>query len=239
MYTPSSSREPRETPDWRDDRPYAAWLYASGEARVLGEESMRTVSLRIGVTGPPAFGELAQRTAHRFSGVYTQDPIGWDTQVGFEPGFMLTGPERAPLRRPNAVGPAVMDFVPHIGASFGNVLTEAEGGLPASHGDEPVDPVVDQRMERPRACRALTPGGLRGEAVAHNITLDGNTLGATRRVDRVPLVGEYSVGVGGRYRGFVAEWRAVTRGREYTTGPMAHAYSTLLASYEVPAHVGR
>jgi hypothetical protein len=75
--------------------------------------------------------------------------------------------------------------------------------------------------------------------VAHNITLDGNTLGAARRVDRVPLVGEYSVGVGGRYRGFVAEWRAVTRSREYTTGPVAHAYSTLFASYEVPAHLGR
>ena len=75
--------------------------------------------------------------------------------------------------------------------------------------------------------------------MAHNITLDGNTLGATRRVDRVPLVGEYTVGVGGRIGGFVAEWRAVTRSREYTSGPTAHAYSTLCASYEVPAHIGR
>jgi hypothetical protein len=42
-----------------------------------------------------------------------------------------------------------------------------------------------------------------------------------------------------RFGGFVAEWRAVTRSREYTTGPMEHAYSTLFASYEVPAHLGR
>jgi len=78
-------------------------------------------------------------------------------------------------------------------------------------------------------------GGARGEAVARNITLDGNTLGADRRVDRVPLVGEYAVGVGGRFRGLVAEWRAITRSREYDTGPAGHAYSTLFMSYEVPA----
>jgi len=129
MYTPRPSREPRETPDWRSDRPYAAWLYASGEARVLGEESMRTVSLSIGVVGPPALGELAQRTAHRLSGVYTEDPIGWDTQVAFEPGVILTGRSVRRFVGRTPSGRAVMDFVPQIGASFGNVLTEAEGGF--------------------------------------------------------------------------------------------------------------
>ena len=78
-------------------------------------------------------------------------------------------------------------------------------------------------------------GGARVEAVARNITLDGNTVGAARRVDRTPFVGEYSVGIGGRVRGLVAEWRAVTRSREYGTGPSGHAYSTLFVSYEVPA----
>ena len=78
-------------------------------------------------------------------------------------------------------------------------------------------------------------GGLRGEAVARNITLDGNMFGADRRVDRTPLVGEYSIGIGGRSHGFVAEWRAVTRTREYRTGPAAHAHSILFAGYEVPA----
>jgi len=238
MYTPKPSREPRETPDWRADRPYAAWLYASGEARVLSEESMRTVSLHIGVIGPPALGELAQRTAHRLSGVYTQDPIGWDTQVGFEPGIMLAGRSVRRFVGRTPSGRAVMDFVPQIGASFGNVLTEAEGGFQLRAGTNLSSPWWTSGWGG-RAVELYVLGGLRGEAVAHNITLDGNTLGAARRVDRVPLVGEYTVGVGGRLRGFVAEWRAVTRSREYTTGPMAHAYSTLFASYEVPAHIAR
>jgi len=239
MYTPKPSREPRETPDWRDDRPYAAWLYASGEARVLGEESMRTVSLHIGVIGPPALGELAQRTAHRLSGVYTEDPIGWDTQVGFEPGIMLTGRSVRRFVGRTPSGRAVVDFVPQLGASFGNVLTEAEGGFQLRAGANLSSPWWSSGWGGRAPVEFYVLGGLRGEAVAHNITLDGNTLGGTRRVDRVPLVGEYSVGVGGRLAGFFAEWRAVTRSREYTTGPMAHAYSTLFASYEVPAHFGR
>ena len=239
MYTPKPSREPRETPDWRLDRPYAAWLYASGEARVLGEESMRAVSLALGVIGPPALGELTQRTAHRLSGVYTQDPIGWDTQVGFEPGIMLSGRSVRRFVGRTPSGRAVVDFAPQIGASFGNVLTEAEGGFQLRAGTNLSSPWWTSGGTGRAPVELYVLGGLRGEAVAHNITLDGNTLGATRRVDRVPLVGEYAVGVGGRIRGFVAEWRAVTRSREYTTGPTAHAYSTLFASYELPAHIGR
>jgi len=239
MYTPKPSREPRETSDWRDDRPYAAWLYASGEARVLGEESMRTISLHIGVIGPPAFGELAQRTAHRLSGVYTQDPIGWDTQVGFEPGIMLSARSVRRFVGRTPSGRAVVDFAPQIGASFGNVLTEAEGGFQLRAGTNLSSPWWTSGWSGRAPVELYVLGGVRGEAVAHNITLDGNTLGGTRRVDRVPLVGEYSVGLGGRVRGFVAEWRAVTRSREYTTGPLEHAYSTLFVSYEVPAHLGR
>ncbi len=238
MYTPKPSREPRQTPDWRDDRPYAAWLYVSGEARVMGEASMRTVSLHLGVTGPAAFGELAQRTAHKLSGVYTKAPIGWDTQVGFEPGIMLTGRTMRRIVGRTSSGRAVMDFVPHVGASVGNVLTEAEGGFQLRTGVNLSSPWWTSEWSSRAPGELYLLGGARAEAVAHNITLDGNTLGADRRVDRVPLVGEYSVGVGARYHGFVAEWRAVTRSREYRTGPRAHAYSTLSASYEVPARGG-
>jgi hypothetical protein len=77
--------------------------------------------------------------------------------------------------------------------------------------------------------------GSRGMAVARNITLDGNTLGADRSVDRVPLVGEYMLGVGARIQDLVVEWRATTRSREYRTGGPGHAYSTIYASYELPA----
>ena len=239
MYTPRPGHEPGVVPDWRDERPYAAWLYASAEARVVAERSVRTVGLHLGVTGPPAFGEVAQRTAHKLTGVYARDPVGWDTQIGFEPGVMLSTRETWRFAGRTASGTAVVDFTPHVGVSLGNVLTEGEGGFRARVGINLSNPwwMSEWRTRRPIELYLL--GAARGEAVAHNITLDGNTLGAERRVDRTPFVGEYSIGIGGRLHGLVAEWRAVTRGREYRTGPDAHAYSTLFASYEVPVRGAR
>ena len=239
MYTPKPSREPRETPDWREDRPYAALLYGSGEARVIGEQSMRAVTLNLGVIGPPAFGEFTQRTAHKLTGVYSQNPIGWDTQVGFEPLVMLSARNTWRFTGRTASGMGVIDVMPQVGASVGNILTEGQGGFQLRTGINLSSPWRMSEWSTRAPVELYLTSGLRGEAVAHNITLDGNTLGAARRVDRVPIVGEYSIGIGGRYRGFVAEWRAVTRSREYRTGPQAHAYSTLFASYEVPAHGGR
>lgn len=238
MYTPRPGHEPGVVPDWRNDRPYAAWLYAGAEARVASERSLRTVGLELGVTGPPAFGEFAQRTAHKLSGVYSREPVGWNTQIGFEPGVMLAARTTHRFVAQTASGSVVADFAPHVGASVGNVLTEGETGFQARVGLNLSNPWWTSGWRSRRALELYVSGGARGEAVARNITLDGNTLGADRRVDRVPLVGEYSVGVGGRFRGLVAEWRAITRGREYDTGPSRHAYSTLFMSYEVPARGG-
>jgi len=235
MYTPKPSREPRETDDWQDDRPYAAWLYAAGEARIVGERSLRTVSLQLGVTGPPAFGEFAQKTAHKLTGVYSRDPVGWDTQIAFEPGVLLSAQQSARFVGRTSSGNAVIDLTPHVGASIGNILTEAQAGFQLRTGIHLSNQWWTSEWNTRGPFELYVLGGARGEAVAHNITLDGNTFNPTRSVDRVPLVGEYSVGIGARFHGLVAEWRAVTRTKEYRTGPTAHAYSTLFARYEVPA----
>jgi hypothetical protein len=239
MYTPKPGHEPGVVPDWRNERPYAAWLYAGAEARVSSERTLRTVGLEVGVTGPPAFGEFAQRTAHKLSGVYSREPVGWNTQIGFEPGVVLTARGSQWFAARTSSGSVVADFVPLIGASLGNILTEGETGFQSRVGLHLSNPwwTSGWRSRPPLALYLLA--GARGEAVVRNITLDGNTLGAERRVDRVPFVGEYSIGIGGRFRGLVAEWRAITRSREYDTGPAGHAYSTLSMSFEVPARDGR
>ncbi|HUQ83999.1 MAG TPA: lipid A deacylase LpxR family protein [Gemmatimonadaceae bacterium] len=235
MYTPRPSREPRVVPDWREDRPYAAWLYASGEARVLSERALRTVGLQVGVTGAAAFGEFAQRTAHKLTGVYSHDPVGWDTQIGFEPGVILSARDTRRFAARSGRGNVIADFMPHMGASLGNVLTEAETGFRTRVGMNLSNPWWTSGWRTRTDFEMYLLGGARAEAVARNITLDGNTLGAERRVDRTPLVGEYTLGAGARFHGLVAEWRAVTRSREYRTGPDSHAYSTLFAGYEMPA----
>jgi hypothetical protein len=239
MYTPRPHHEPRTVPDWTNERPYAAILYSRAEARVASERSLQMFSLLLGVTGPPAFGELAQKTAHKLTGVYSRQPVGWDTQIGFEPAVMLGARNKWRFAGRTSSGSAVIDFLPQIGASVGNLLTEAESGFETRLGVHLSNPWWSSEWSTRRPFELYLLGGARGEAVAHNITLDGNTLGADRKVDRVPLVGEYTVGIGARIHGFVAEWRAVTRTREYRTGPIAHTYSQILASYEVPSRASR
>lgn len=239
MYTPAPGREPGRVPDWRDDRPYAAWLYTTTTARVLSERSLRTVSLSLGVTGPPALGEFSQKTAHRLTGVYSRAPVGWNTQIGFEPGinFAVREARRMAFRAPS--GRALLDLIPHAGASLGNILTEAEAGVQARAGVNLSNPWWTSEWRARSHIEVYLLAGARGEAVARNITLDGNTLGPDRRVDRVPFVGEYRVGVGARFGNVLGEWRAVTRGQEYRTGPVTHTYSTMFVAYEMPVRGGR
>jgi hypothetical protein len=235
MYTPRPDHEPGVVPDWRDERPYAAWLFTGAEARVIDERRLRTVSLSLGVTGPPAQGEFAQRTAHKLTGVYSREPIGWNTQIGFEPGVVVSARDTWRFAARTTSGNAYADFVPTIGASVGNVLTDAEAGFQARLGSHLSSSWWTREWRTRPRFEMYALAGLRGLAVARNITLDGNTLGGDRSVDRVPWLGEYMLGLGTRIQDLVVEWRAVTRSREYRTGQPAHAYSTIYASYELPA----
>jgi hypothetical protein len=235
MYTPRPDHEPGVVPDWRDERPYAAWLFAGAEARVIDARRLRTVSLSLGVTGPQAQGEFAQRTAHKLTGVYSRTPVGWDTQIAFEPGVVLAARDTWRFAARTSSGNAYADFIPNVGATVGNILTAAETGFQVRMGSHLSSSWWTSEWRTRTRFELYALGGLRGLAVAHNITLDGNTLGADRSVDRVPWLGEYMLGVGTRLQDLVVEWRAVTRSREYRTGQPAHAYSTIFASYELPA----
>ena len=72
------------------------------------------------------FGEFAQRTAHKLTGVYSRDPVGWDTQIGFETGVVLAARNTWRFAARKASGNAYTDFTPNVGASLGNILTAAD-----------------------------------------------------------------------------------------------------------------
>ena len=84
------------TPDYKasfesTQRPYAAWLYGSMTGSVVRSELARSLRIELGVTGPPAMGELFQRVVHQI--IHYPVPDGWDRQLAFEPGV------RAVLKR--------------------------------------------------------------------------------------------------------------------------------------------
>ena len=89
MYTPSDIRIKDPDPD---DQPYAGWLY--GTVGVLndlatggGRRTQTSVQLSLGVVGPSALGEQAQKFVHSI--INSPEPQGWDHQLHDEPAVLL------------------------------------------------------------------------------------------------------------------------------------------------------
>ncbi|MEP7384420.1 MAG: lipid A deacylase LpxR family protein [Gemmatimonadota bacterium] len=233
MYTPDLARPPQTYPRWREDRPYAALLYLGAEGRRITARSLRTYLLSVGVTGAPALGSVAQGIVHAISPRYTTKAQGWETQVGFEPALLLGVRQSVLAARWAPSGHGIVDLVPTAAISAGNIRTAAEVGGRARLGinlSHPWDP--RSRRGRPDWEFEVSVAGKR-EYVAHDFSLDGTLLRSPERsVSRVPTVSEYAIGTAVRLHRLSFGYRAITRSREYATGPSRHVYSEMYSALE-------
>lgn len=228
LYTPHLDRTPHTISAWELERPFFAWLFLRGTARVSSARSLHSTSLSLGVTGPPAGGALAQTVAHRIG--FNDQANGWETQIGFEPGANVEY-RRSELmvRRAGPRGLAV-DMAPELAVSLGNIRTHAALGGRGRIGWNLSHPWHSAMWRgRPASEWWLSAGG-QAEYVLRDMSLDGTLRRPARRVDRIPEVRQYEFGAGVRVQGVTIEYRAVTRSREYRTGPAHHAYSSMIVS---------
>jgi hypothetical protein len=224
LYTPHLDRTPFAVPDWELERPFFAWLFLRGTARISSERSLQATSLALGVTGPPAGGELAQRVAHRIG--FNEQADGWETQIGFEPGAIVEYRRTELILR--RTGPGLsMDLAPELGLSLGSVLTRADVGARIRVGRNLSHPWHTPLRRGRGPLEWWIAAGGRADYVARDMSLDGTFLKPTRRVDRTPGVSQYEFGIGLRWQKVLLEYRAVTRSREYHTGPAHHTYSSM------------
>jgi lipid A 3-O-deacylase len=227
MYTPAEDSQPFTYDGWRRQRPYAGWLYGNMNLRTAGRSTMRSFGLTLGVTGPPSLADQAQRKAHELMSRYTSVPVGWDTQVRFEPGVIVDARQRWLLFSGTVRGVRLVDAVVGVGASLGNVLTNAEAGADLRMGINMSHPWRRTRNRGP--VEILGVIGVRGQAIAHSIFLDGNTLNPDRRVTRIPGVADVHASAGFRLGPLVIAYAVTRRSQEYTTGPRSHAFGSLVA----------
>lgn len=232
IYTPNLTRAPRAVEGWELERPYAAWLYVSSTARFGRPRSLDELEVAAGVTGRPALGQLAQGIAHAINERYTREAQGWDTQIGFEPGVLLRYRRSWLARAATVRGPGI-ELQPYVGAAAGNILTNAEAGLQARLGFAMSHPWHVPSWGARAPFELFIVGGARQEFVARNFSLDGTTLHPDRAVEREPLVGEYTIGFGVRLGRVSLGWRAVTRSREYASGPKHHSYGVMQGGVEI------
>lgn len=198
-------------------RPYAGWLYASASGAVASGRVRREAGVQAGVTGSPSAARWVQTTMHRALGLW--QPQGWDGQIPFEPGVALHYDEQRLLLARRGLA----DLAPAWGVSLGNVRTELRAGVRGRLGYR-MDAPWGVPGEARAPATAYLLGAVRGRAVAHDLFLDGSTFHGSTRVERVPWVAEWEGGVGVRLRRFSAEYRVVTRTREYRTEPSGHQY---------------
>jgi lipid A 3-O-deacylase len=194
-----------------DEHPYAGWLYmqimiGAEEDREDGREPrfLDTYELELGITGPSAMGEEAQRGIHEWLGA--PDPQGWDSQLSDELAFAVSFDRRwrPPwLRLSSDIGGLEFDLTPSVGATLGTLRTEARVGAAARIGWR-----LDNDYGPPRVRPSLAGvehfsggplswqvfAGVQGRAVAHNLFLDGNTFEDSASVDRNPYVADFQTG---------------------------------------------
>lgn len=198
IYTPAN--KDLSVPD-PNDRPYAAWLY-TGLDLLQDSDANRLDDLFItlGVVGPAALGRQVQTGFHKVLGF--GDVHGWNYQLKNEPALTLGYARKWRLgtTMPDFHG-LEMDLVPELGATLGNVMTQAEAtmlarigwGLNTSYGPRLLSPGLEgDGYYAPE--RGAQRGGFYlfvGEqvrAVGRNIFLDGNTFRSGPSVAKYPCV---------------------------------------------------
>jgi hypothetical protein len=219
LYGPrQDSYEPLE-----GQRPFAGWLYAAVTGRVVNGRTRHSAAVEAGVTGQPSLGEPVMETLHRVAGFW--QPVGWSHQLAFEPAVALRyGVERR-VAEARVGGLRAGELTAGAGASLGTLRTAAYAGAQLRAGTRLAHPWAARRL---RGTSVYALAGARGEAVAHDLFLDGNTFGGTApMVDRRALVAYTRWGVGVTTGPLTLEYRVTARTRAYAQEPGGHPYSTI------------
>jgi lipid A 3-O-deacylase len=224
LYTPEDIRI-RAAQD--GDRPWAGWLYGSVGLSTVTDNHTDELEVTLGVVGPQAMGEQVQKFVHRHITV-SPTPRGWNNQLEFEPGVILSWNRKWPQMWTADIGHDLRFAVqPSVNVSLGNIYTYAGSGLTLTFG-----PYQQSLQDTPPRVRPAMPGtgyfdvpdqkwswftfaSLDGRAVARNIFLDGNTFRDSASVDKKPLVGDASAGVAFTYADYRLSYSLNYRTKEF------------------------
>ena len=198
IYTPAATDVAIPPPG---DRPYAGVLLGTLGLLQDTQTTRSTLALGLGVVGPWALGEEVQNGIHDLIGQRRDD--GWGTQLHNEPAVNLFAARI--WRKPTGhLFGLETDALLEASAGLGTVRIYALGGgqwrigqgLDSDFGVPRVRPGPSGgdafRPTRPIAWYVFVGGD--GQAVAHDVTLNGNTWQSSPSVTLNPLVGELQAG---------------------------------------------
>jgi lipid A 3-O-deacylase len=221
IFTPRDTQTPTPSPQ---DRPYAAVLGVTGSLIHDTDLSRTVLSVELGAIGPIAQGEEVQNGFHNIIGDTPNQ--GWATQLRDEPIFEITPSRtwRVPLGSFNNVS---FDTLPSLTVGVGNLrnyievggIVRAGQGLNSDFGVARIQPGLT-------GSDAYTPtqpfvwyvfGGVDGQAVGTDITLNGNTFPGGPHAAPKWDVGELEAGAAIIYRGVRVTYTQTWQTQEFRT----------------------
>ena len=199
------------------DRPPAARLLATWARHERSAGDWRTYEIDVGVTGPSALGEQAQRIAHHFVHAPHEN---WDLQRGdqLDGDVILVRSVALPLQ------PAGLGLDAHYGALAGNQLAFVHGGLEVRYGHggalDLFSPVM-RYAATPPLSRGKPDGswslfaGVSARAVLVNHLLDFQEGSTTPPLERKDVVGRLALGGTWLYRVASVSFAVVQETKEF------------------------
>lgn len=242
MVTPSDTQ--RVIPDPRD-RPYAGLLYASASLHWARGPAYHGFKLITGVVGPWSLAEDTQKWVHKRVG--SGIPQGWGSQLHNEPILNLVYEHRRKYRLWGEAQGFAAEVLPVGNLMLGNVLTQLQLGgqvrlgyrIPDDFGTTLMRGMVHLPPPRSSAAEAGTRrrgaylyGGLNGNAVARNITLDGNTWKDSPSVDKEWWVPAAEAGAVLQWGSFQCAFAYVFWGREFKGQPDFSEFGALTLTWQ-------
>jgi len=200
IFTPADTQAFQPPPN---DRPYAGILVGTlGLVRDV-PDSRSYLGLSLGVVGPDALAQSVQNGFHDIIGQGHTN--GWQDQIRNEPIVQFTSARTWRLAM-GEVGGLETDALPDFAVGLGNeriyaqtgVLVRLGQGLESDYGPARISPGPSGgdafKPTRPFAWYVFA--GADAQAVAYDITLNGNNFEPSASVTPIPYVGEFEAGVG-------------------------------------------
>ncbi len=176
-----------------EDRVFAGWLYVGMFAQRATADVMDHVELNIGVIGPSAHGQDVQEAVHSL--INSNDPIGWEDQIGDELAVDFTFMRHQRLANGWLAPTESTDVIAEYGFTAGSVHRHLQAGVTFRYGYNLGNTFAAGRLELPSGVDALREGPAEsawlftrfvGKAVEHDRFLTG--------LGHEPLVGEFQIG---------------------------------------------
>lgn len=190
-----------------DDVPYAGALTLQATWYSFNNNEFRGFELTAGIVGSPSMARQTQEMIHHL--IDSEDPKGWDNQLGIEPVINLNYMRKYKIWRRGNTASFSVDTALTGNIGLGNLFTQASTALEIRFGynmPQGFIYVPDPIGFSVHHMATLKPANsrfgsfyvtlvLNSSVFVHNIFLDGNTFRDSHSVDKKPVVGLAVVGL--------------------------------------------